>query len=214
MLPYLPMIASLVSSGYGAIKEGQQRAEMAQERQKWNADNESLYNQDYYGDYTQRADAQNVIRQMRDQIKSQDKIDQNVAAVTGESPEAINAGKERRNKAMTDVYANLGAMGANYKERAKDRYIGRKQAMQGMEYDTMNQNAGSSNNLLYNGLSSLGETDWASVVGGGKSAVGSNADGSHHDGFDTKTGIPWRSTSIKPEKDMTQVSSYVNTKPW
>lgn len=168
MIQYLPIIANLAQTGYGAIQEGQQRKLMAGERKKWGAENEALFNEDYYSDYTQRAEAQNVIRQMRNQQKKADKVDQNVAAVTGATPEAINAGKERRNKAMTDVYANIAANAMQYKDRAKGRYLSRKAQLQGMEYDTMNQTAISANNVMSNGLKGLATTDWAGIVSGFK----------------------------------------------
>lgn len=167
MIQYLPIVANLLQTGFGAIQEGQQRKRMAGERAKWGAENEALFNKDYYADYTQRADAQNVIRQMREQNKKADKVEQNVAAVTGATPEAINAGKERRNKMTTDVYANIAANAMQYKDRAKGQYLSRKAQLQGMEYDTMNQTAMSANNVMTNGLKGLATTDWAGIVGGG-----------------------------------------------
>jgi len=168
MIQYLPAIASLISTGVGAIKEGQQREKMAKERQSWNAENEALFNKDYYSDYTQRADTQNLIKRMRDEMKSQNKIDENTAAVTGATPEVANAAKDSRNKAMTSVFSNIAAQGSTFKDRAKSQYLNRKTALQGMEYDNMDQNANSSNNLLYNGIKGMGATDWASIVSGGK----------------------------------------------
>jgi hypothetical protein len=167
-LALIPAIASIAQTGYGMIKEGENRRRMAGERQKWSAENEALFNKDNYGDYTQRPDAQSVIRQMKDQIKKQDQVEQNVAAVTGATPEVVNAGKERRNKAMTDVYSNIGANAMEYKDRAKGRYLGRKAQLQGLEYDNMNQDAQSANNVMYNGMKSLSTTDWAGIVGGGR----------------------------------------------
>ena len=166
-LALIPAVASLAQTGYGMVKEGENRRRMDGERQKWNAENEALYNKDYYGDYTQRADAQAVIGQMRDQIKKQDKVEQNVAAVTGATPEVVNAGKERRNKAMTDLYSNIGANAMAYRDQAKGRYLGRKAQLQGLEYDTMDQEAQSANNVMYNGMKTLASTDWAGVVGDG-----------------------------------------------
>jgi len=169
MLPLalLPVIANLAKTGYGAIQEGQQREEMRKERQKWGAQNEALFNTDYYSDYTKRADPQNVIRQMKDTMKKQNEVDQNTAVVTGATPEAVNAGKERRNRAMTNVYGNIAAMGSEFKDRTKGRYLQQKSALQGMEYDNMQQDAQSSNNLLYNGAKGMAGTDWAGILGGG-----------------------------------------------
>ena len=166
MIQYLPMIASLVGAGYGAIKEGQQRRAMQRTMNQWNADNESLFNKDYYGDYTKRADVQSVIKNMRDEMKKQNTVAQNTAAVTGASPEAVNAQKERSNTAMSKLYSGLAAQGQQFKDRAQNRYEARKQQLQGMQMQTDQENANSSNNLLYNGLSSLGKTDWASILKG------------------------------------------------
>ena len=163
MIQYLPMIANLAQTAFGAVKEGQQRKRMAGERQKWNAENEALYNKNYYGDYTKRADSQSAIRQMDDQMKKADKVEQNVAAVTGATPEAINASKERRNKAVTSLYSNIGANAMQYKDAAEGRYQARKAQLQGMEYDSMEQTAQSAGNVMNNGIAGLA-TDWASLM--------------------------------------------------
>ena len=163
MIQYLPMIANLAQTAFGAVKEGQQRKRMAGERQKWNAENEALYNKNYYGDYTKRADAQSAIRQMDDQMKKADKVEQNVAAVTGATPEAINASKERRNKAVTSLYSNIGANAMQYKDAAEGRYQARKAQLQGMEYDSMEQTAQSAGNVMNNGIAGLA-TDWAILM--------------------------------------------------
>ena len=163
MIQYLPMIANLAQTAFGAVKEGQQRKRMAGERQKWNAENEALYNKNYYGDYTKRADSQSAIRQMDDQMKKADKVEQNVAAVTGATPEAINASKERRNKAVTNLYSNIGANAMQYKDAAEGRYQARKAQLQGMEYDSMEQTAQSAGNVMNNGIAGLA-TDWASLM--------------------------------------------------
>ena len=163
MIQYLPMIANLAQTAFGAVKEGQQRKRMAGEKQKWNAENEALYNKNYYGDYTKRADAQSAIRQMDDQMKKADKVEQNVAAVTGATPEAINASKERRNKAVTNLYSNIGANAMQYKDAAEGRYQARKAQLQGMEYDSMEQTAQSAGNVMNNGIAGLA-TDWASLM--------------------------------------------------
>lgn len=170
MIQFLPAIMSGASTVMGMIGEGKKRRAMAAERNKWNAENEALFNKDYYSDYTQRADSQNLIKQMRDEMKDQTKIDNNVAAVTGATPEAVNAAKEGRNKAMSSVFSTIAANGQQWKDRAKDRYLSRKQTLQGLAYDDMNQDAQSSNNLLYNGINGLASTDWAGIMGGTKSA--------------------------------------------
>jgi len=164
---FIPSALSLVSAGVGAIGEGKKRREQRAMMNRWNAENESMFNADYYGDYTQRADAQDIIRQMRDQFDRQAKRDENTAVITGSTVEAQAAAKEGRNRAMSSLYGNLGAMGQRFKDRAKDRYMRQKMALQGMQYDELGQQAQSANNLLYGGLSSLAGMDWAGMLGKG-----------------------------------------------
>ena len=165
-LALLPTVTSLASTAFGMNAEANARRKMQAQTQKWNAENEALYNKDYYGDYTQRADAQNVIKQMRDETKRQDSIDKNTAVVTGATPEVQIANKDQRNRNMSNLFGSLAAQGQQFKDRAENRYQARKQALQGMEYDSTAQNAESGNNLLYNGISLAAKTDWASVLGG------------------------------------------------
>ena len=203
MIQFLPIISNAAQSLFGAASEGRKRRQMAAERAKWGAENEALFNKDYYADYTQRADAQNLIRQMREQNKKADKVEQNVAAVTGATPEAVNAGKERRNKMTTDVYSNIAANAMQFKESAKNRYLSRKQQLQGMEYDTMNQNAMSANNLISNGLKGLASTDWAGIVGGYKPTIQHNAANDlayKPRTIETTTGVTVTGGPVKPVK--------------
>jgi len=191
------MAVSLGTTAYGAISEGSQRKKMKKEREKWNAElntdingqkleNEALFNNDYYGDYTQRADVQNTIRQMREEQKHQNDIDNNASVVTGATPEAQVAAKEARNKAMGGVFSNIAAQGAQFKDRAKQHYISNKSAIenrkmgyktgyQQMEYADMEGTAQSANNLMQNGIKGMAGTDWAGIMGsnsGGSGAVG------------------------------------------
>lgn len=168
----IPLATSLISSGVGAVQEGQQRGRMTAERGKWNADNEAMFNSDYYGDYTQRADVQNTIKQMRDEQKRQGEIDNNTAVVTGATPEAQVAAKDSRNKAMSSVFSNIAAQGSAFKDRTKAHYLQRKTSLQGLEYDEMDKTAGSANNLLYNGIKGMAGTDWAGIMGGGTNPQG------------------------------------------
>jgi hypothetical protein len=173
---FIPMIAGAASSLFGGIQQGRKNREMKKRSQamfgKMNADNEALFNEDYYSDYLQRADAQNVIRQMRDQFDRQAKRDENTAVITGATPESQAAAKNARAMAMSNLFGNLGAMGQRFKDNAKERYTRRKNALQDAEYNaelgTLARESESAGNLLYNGIGSLAGTDWASILGGKK----------------------------------------------
>lgn len=165
---YIPAVMSLIGAGIGGYSEGQKRRAMRRKMAQMDAENKVLFNADYYADWTQRADAQNIINKMRDDFRRQSKNDENAAVVTGSTIEAQAANKAGRNRAMSNLFSNLGAMGQRYKDGAKDRYLARKSRIEGMEYANLADSAQSSNNLLYNGISGLANMDWAGVLGGGK----------------------------------------------
>ena len=161
---FVPLVASAVSAGVGAASEGRQRRRMEQERRRWNAENDALFNRDFYSDFTQRADAQNIIRQMREEMNRQSGIDRNTAAVMGTTHAMQVANKEARNKGMANLFGGLAAQGQQWKDNVQARHLARRHSLQGLEHDIMNERAHSSNNLLYNGINALGSTDWASIM--------------------------------------------------
>ncbi|MDR2684258.1 MAG: hypothetical protein LBB53_02605 [Prevotellaceae bacterium] len=160
------LIPALISAGTaiaGGVKEGKARKEMKAEQAKWQAENDAWYNKNYYGDYLQRADVQNVLKNMREQLKEQNEADNNKKAVLGLTDNAAAAAKESRNKLMSQVYSNAAAQGQRWKDNIDAQYRNRKYGVQGMEYDVMGQQAQSANNLMYNGVKGLAGTDWATI---------------------------------------------------
>lgn len=164
---YIPAAISGLSAGIGALSQSKKNREMRGMVGGWQAENEAMFTNDYNKDYTQTQEAQNIIKQMRDLNDREAKREQNTAVITGGTVEAQAAAKERRNRAMSDLFGNLGAMGTRYKERAKDRYLNRKNQLQGIEYGQLAQEAESAGNLMSNGLSGLAGMDWAGIMGGG-----------------------------------------------
>ena len=156
------MIGAAISAGlglagtvFGGIKAGQERKRMASYLGGMNADNESWYNREFHGDYTQRADTQALIKNMRDTMREQTKRTESTAAITGATPEMTNVAKENANKVISDTYSRVGAMGQQYKDRVQDRYMSRKQQLDGHQMEMMNQSAGSYENLMSNSLSGM-----------------------------------------------------------
>ena len=167
------IIAALISAGVGvattvggAISESQKRKKMAAEREKWDRENDAWYNSRYSSDYLLRADAQSIIRSMREQMNEQNKNIRNTSVITGATEGAQAAALERSQKLMGNIYSNLAAQGQRWKDSIDSQYRNRRYGIQGLEYDTMNQQAQSANNLMYNGIKGLAETNWADIVGG------------------------------------------------
>ena len=132
-------ISGIAGSIVGAQRERAARARQASIRRDMEGRNNSAYLADYYSDYLKRADSQNALRKMRDEMRRQGQREANAAVITGATPEAIAARQYDRNRVMAGMVGNLGAMGEQFKQRARNQ----RQALSG-------------NNLMYNGLGALG----------------------------------------------------------
>lgn len=142
----------LVTSLFGGIKAGQERKKMDRAIGGMEAENKAFYNSQALGDYTQRADAQNVIRQMREQLDRQTKRAANTAAITGGTVEQTAVAKDSANKALADATANIGAIGQQFKDRVTDRYLQRKNNLSMMRLNQMQNQATGWENLMQTGL--------------------------------------------------------------
>lgn len=157
-------IAALAAAGIGGIagaikgakREREARKQQAALRAEMEGRNNSAYMADYYGDYLKRADAQNTLRQARTMMQEQAKRDQNSAVITGATPEASAAQAYNRNRVLAGMIGNLGAMGAQIKDRARNRYLAGAAQTDAMANQEYARQAASGNNLMYNGIKMLG----------------------------------------------------------
>lgn len=140
---------------FGGIKAGKQRKKMRRYLDQQDAENTAFYNANALSDYTQRADAQNLMKQLRDNLTKTNKRTENMAVVTGATPEQQAVSKEQSNKVISDTYASLGAMGQQWKDRITDRYLSRKDNITNQRMDMMGQRAQSYENLMNNGFNAL-----------------------------------------------------------
>jgi hypothetical protein len=150
--------AGLASSIYGGVKAGKERRRMESYLNQREADNEAWYNANALGDYTNRSDVQNLMRNLRENLGRKNRSLENTAVITGATPEALAAAKERSNKVISDTYANIGAIGQQYKDRITDRYLAQKDNFDQMRCGNMGQASESYGNLMGNGLNILGNS--------------------------------------------------------
>ena len=136
------------------------------------AENKAWYNANALSDYTQRADAQSLMGQLRNTLTKQNKVAANTAVVTGATPEQQAIQKEQSNKVISDTISNLGAMGQQYKDRVTDRYLAQKTNLANQRMNMMEGQAGSYENLMGSGLNMLSGSI-GGLVGGLKSSSAS-----------------------------------------
>ncbi|MDR0824947.1 MAG: hypothetical protein LBN74_07610 [Prevotella sp.] len=148
-------VIGLGASLFGGIKAGKERRKMDKFLNKQNTENTAWYNANALSDYTQRADAQNLMGQLRNTLTKQNKIAANTAVVTGATPEQQAVQKEQSNKVVSDTFSNIGALGQQWKDRVTDKYLARKDNIAQQRMGMMGQNAQSYENLMGNGLNML-----------------------------------------------------------
>ena len=151
--------AGAVGSGVTRQKQKKQLQQMQSDIRSQMADNKSWYNANYMTDYTQRADVQNYLKQLTDNLKRRRETTTATAAVTGATPAAQAAAKEADVRAIGDTYSNIAALGQRYKDTVTNQYLRRQDMlnahMLGLDqqnyagYDRM---AGSWLNLMGSGL--------------------------------------------------------------
>lgn len=160
--------AGLASSLFGGYKAGKERKKMAGQIKGWEADNKAFYNSRALGDYTQRSDAQNVLRQMREQLDRQTKRATNTQAITGGTVEQTAAAKDSANKALADATSNIAAVGQQYKDKVTDQYLNRKNQLGIMQYQNTAGKAASYENLMQSGLNTAAGALGTLATGAGK----------------------------------------------
>lgn len=164
----------LAGSIFGGIKASKQRKKMNRYLNQQDAENTAQYNKDYFSDYTQRADTQNLMKQLRDNLAKNNKRTENMSVITGATPEQQAVAKEQSNKVISDTFANIGAMGQQWKDQVSNRYLARRENIANQRMGMMDQRAQSYENLMntgLNGLSSMIPALGGAVSGGGSSMM-------------------------------------------
>ncbi len=167
-------VAGIGISGIGAIGNIFTRNKQKKEREKAmsqmrsdirnrQVENKSWYSKNAMLDYTQRADSQNLLKNLRDNLKKRTNSAKSTAVITGATPAAQAVEKEVAAKAVSDTYSNVTAMGQRYKDNVTNQYLRRSEdldrqmfslnrmGLSAQEHD-YNRRAGSWSNLLQTGL--------------------------------------------------------------
>ncbi|MDR1674945.1 MAG: hypothetical protein LBR86_00510 [Tannerella sp.] len=164
--PWGALVGGAVGLGagiFGGANAARKRRRMEQYLARQNDENTAWYNRNAYSDYTQRADVQAMMKNMREGLEFRNRSAANMAVVTGATPEVQAAQQEATNRAVSDAYAQLGALGQQYKDRVTDQYFGRKDMYGNQMQGMWNNQATGYENLMNNGLT-LGAGGMAQFV--------------------------------------------------
>lgn len=146
----------LAGSLFGGNKAAKQRKKMERYLNQQDAENKAFYNANALSDYTQRSDTQNLMKQLRENLSRNNRRTENMAVVTGATPEQQAVAKEQSNKVISDTFSNIGAMGQQWKDQITNRYMARRENIANQRMGTMEGKAQSGENLQSSGLNMLG----------------------------------------------------------
>jgi hypothetical protein len=148
--------AGLAGSLWGGSKAGKAHNKITADLNQQEAENRAWYNSAALGDYTQRKDAQSLLRNLKERLDKQNRAQANTAIVTGATPEQQAVQKELSNKTVADVYSQIGAYGQSYKDRVTDRYMAMRSGISNRRAGILGGDIQSGGNLMDEGVGMIG----------------------------------------------------------
>lgn len=129
---------------------------------------DTLFNSQYYKDYTDRADVQALFSRFRDEQKRQASQNRRRIAVSGGTQESVAAMQKNMSDALAGTYNNAAGIGAQWKDSVFNNYLNLKSSVQnsraGLYGNTANSYMNSAGSMLAGVSEGLGNLDrfWSS----------------------------------------------------
>lgn len=146
----------LGTSIFGGSKARRERKKQQKELDKQKAENDILFNKEYYQDYMQRSENQALLKNLRDRLKRDNQAAAQTAVVTGATPEAVAKQKELSNTAYADAASQIASNNSNVRDRVMSQYLGMKDRLYGRQNEMYGTSAQQWSNLMQNGLDAFG----------------------------------------------------------
>ena len=114
-------------------------SKMNNEIDKRSDENQQWYDQRYNEDFTQRADAQNMLNRSKEQMQLMNQRSRATSAVTGGSTESQALAKQQSTNLLASTTNNIVASAEKQKNSIEQQYIGQKNAISDKRLDVMGQ---------------------------------------------------------------------------
>lgn len=131
-------IGSAIIGGNAASKAAKQANRMIQQQQK---DNQAWYDRRYNEDYSQTAEAQNLMNYAREQAERQFKRAEGAAAVAGATDESVARAKQSANEMLGQTASNIAAQGTARKDAIEQQYLNTKNSLTQQQVQNLQQKA-------------------------------------------------------------------------
>ena len=125
------MLGKLLSVGAG-VAGGIVNAGIGEDNQQW-------YDQRYNEDFTQRADAQNMLNRSKEQMQLMNQRSRATSAVTGGSTESQALAKQQSTNLLASTTNNIVTSAEKQKNSIEQQYIGQKNAISDKRLNIMEQ---------------------------------------------------------------------------
>lgn len=129
-------IGSAIAGGIASSKAAKKNREILG---KMRRDSQNWYDKEYYGDFTQRSDAQSALNRAREILTQRYKNAQGAAAVSGATDESVAIQKAGANETLANITGSIAERADAYKEQVRANYENQQNSFDQSE---MNINSG------------------------------------------------------------------------
>lgn len=143
--------------------------------------NEQEYARKKYGDYTRSRQAQAMLSQLRDTLKTRNSDIAGSAAVTGATDEAVAAEKARNAEIINSATNGIDRLSEQYKDRAIYDYIRQRDAINSLKLNKSANGINAGSALMSAAVNALGST----IKGIGNEYLSAGSDAPVSSGNDT-----------------------------
>ena len=144
--------AGLFASIFGAVAARKNRKKQEKIINQQLAENKEIFNRQYYQNILDRSDTANLLHNYRETLNRRNQARQNMATVTGATPEALAAQKKTDAEAYSNAVANISAQASQIKDNALQQYQSTNNYLMGQKAQIYARQAQNLSNLSAGGL--------------------------------------------------------------
>ena len=131
-------VGSAIFGGSKASKAANQANKLIEQQQK---DNQAWFDRRYNEDYSQTAEAQNLMNFARQEAEKQFRRAEGAAAVTGATDESVARAKQSANEMLSQTASNIAAQGTARKDAVEQQYLNTKSSLTEQQVANLQQKA-------------------------------------------------------------------------
>ena len=131
-------VGSAIFGGSKASKAANQANKLIEQQQ---TDNQKWYDRRYNEDYSQTAEAQNLMNYARQEAEKQFRRAEGAAAVAGGTEESVARAKRDANEMLSQTASNIAAQGTARKDAIEQQYLNTKNSLTQQQVQNLQQKA-------------------------------------------------------------------------